>query len=95
MSDPLCFHCKEPVLPGEEAPQNVRSFNADGTVRVDEWHRECALRSIIGSVGHLRGTCSCNGGAEDDPPGMSRREAARAAVAEWERRKFSPPRHCN
>jgi hypothetical protein len=94
MSAPVCFRCEEPILPGEEAAQNVHFFNADGTVTESAWHHECALRSIIGSVGHLRGTCSCNGGTEEDPPEMSRREAARAAVAEWERRKWSPPRGC-
>jgi hypothetical protein len=45
-------------------------------------HRECGLRNVIGSVGHVRGTCSCKGGTEDDPPGHSKRDQARLAVVE-------------
>jgi hypothetical protein len=58
----------------------------------EAWHRECGIRMILGSVGHLERRCSCfryNQSKEEscdedpagDPPGMSRREAARAAVA--------------
>lgn len=96
MTDALmCFVCREPILPGEEAAQKVVFYDvSDGTTE-RAWHHECALRSVIGSVGHLRGTCSCSGGTEEDPPGMSKREAARAAVVEWEKRRWSPPRHCN
>jgi hypothetical protein len=44
-------------------------------------HRECMLRQIVGSVGHQLGTCSCHGGEGPcDPPGMTVREAARAAA---------------
>ena len=32
MSDALCFRCEEPILPGEEAAQDVHFFNADGSV---------------------------------------------------------------
>ncbi len=45
------------------------------------WHVECNFRAIAGSVGHQKRRCSCFGGEEDDPPGLSKREAARAA---WE-----------
>ena len=40
------------------------------------WHRECHLRSILGSVGHLMLRCSCFGGTEEDPPTLSKRQAA-------------------
>lgn len=43
-------------------------------------HRECYIRRGVGSVGHLRRQCTCYGGVEDDPPGMTKREAARAAA---------------
>lgn len=43
-------------------------------------HIECFIRQSIGSVGHLRRHCSCYGGTEGDPPGMTRREAAQAAL---------------
>jgi hypothetical protein len=44
-------------------------------------HYECAVRSIVGSLAHLKGQCSCviPGAEETDPPGMTRREAAIAA----------------
>jgi hypothetical protein len=48
-------------------------------------HRECMVRMIVGSVGHQRRTCSCFGGAEEDPEGVTRREAARAAEKEFQR----------
>jgi hypothetical protein len=79
VSEVVCMWCGERILAGEErAPLG-------GT-----WHRDCAIRMILGSVGHLEGRCSCfrrnESNCDDDdppgdPPGMSRREAARAAVA--------------
>jgi hypothetical protein len=44
------------------------------------YHRNCYLREIIGSVGHQNGNCSCRDGGGGDPPGMTLREAADAAV---------------
>jgi len=49
------------------------------------YHPECMARSVIGSVGHQRRTCPCYGGTESDPEGMTKREAARAAVAYFRR----------
>lgn len=43
-------------------------------------HYECAARAVIGSVGHIEGRCTCYGGTEEDPPGLTRREAAKAAL---------------
>lgn len=48
-------------------------------VSVKPWHQECTIRSIIGSVGHQEKRCSCFGGTEEDPEGMTKREAAKAA----------------
>jgi hypothetical protein len=42
-------------------------------------HMECFIRSVVGSVGHQMQQCHCYGGTVDDPPNMSKREAARAA----------------
>lgn len=65
-----CLGCDELILPGDRlAP----SFG-------QPLHFECGLRSIIGSVGHQKKNCSCYGGTEEDPPGMTRREAAKAAM---------------
>jgi hypothetical protein len=56
-----------------------------GTIRAGQViHYECQMRSVIGSVGHQLRRCSCFGGTEEDPPGMTRRQAAQAACALWE-----------
>jgi hypothetical protein len=67
-----CPWCGEPVLSGEEHP----SFAAPT-------HAECAMRSASGSVAHILKRCSCfeKGSTLDDPPGLTKREAARAAFA--------------
>ncbi len=47
------------------------------------YHYACAVRASLGSVGHVQGTCSCyveDGTREDDPPGPTRRQAARIAA---------------
>lgn len=64
-----CLRCEEPILPGERADVS------------EPMHRECAIRSVVGSVGHQIGECSCYGGSREDPPGLSKREAAQAASA--------------
>lgn len=74
---PTCPHCGELVMPWDPArktPQLSESGLSHGV-----WHRECLLRGVIGSVGHQEGKCSCYGGTEEDPPGMTKREAATAA----------------
>jgi hypothetical protein len=67
---PACLWCGEPVAPAEQDPHRVGQ----------PIHYECGLRCALGSVGHQRRRCSCYGGDEEDPPGMTRREAARAAA---------------
>lgn len=66
-----CILCGEPI-----AEDDMGTINFVNQVS----HHECLMRSVIGSVGHLKGNCFCFGGTEEDPPGMSRREAAQAAV---------------
>lgn len=74
-----CDHCGEPL--GEDGDHGLIS-NA-------RMHRECTLRCFIGGLNHLLGRCSCcvPGGAPPDPPGLTKRQAAIAAVAYWERRE--------
>jgi hypothetical protein len=77
-----CAHCEEAIVPGDlVAPAN------DGAVL---FHTECMLRMVVASVGHQLGRCSCHGGTEDDPPGMTVREAALAAVELYERNRSRP-----
>jgi hypothetical protein len=69
---PECLYCGESVLPWDDQ----RDTN-DGALI---WHAECLMRQIVGSVGHQMRRCHCYGGSEGDPPGMTRREAAKAAA---------------
>lgn len=64
----LCEFCEEELLEGENFGKRC--------------HRECLIRAVAGSVGHQMGLCSCNGGPDilHDPPGLSKRDAARAAM---------------
>lgn len=47
-------------------------------------HYECHMRRILGGLNHLLRVCTCCGGSEPpDPPELSRRDAARAALDAW------------
>jgi hypothetical protein len=73
-----CLYCKELIAEGDSGVTMVYRSD-DRTQRVPE-HRECHIRHIVGSVGHQQGRCSCFGGTEEDPVGITKREAAQAAV---------------
>lgn len=73
-----CSWCEEVVVEGDRGVI-LPSIPEGKTL----YHLECFLRQITGSVGHQRKTCSCFGGREEDPKGMTLREAARAAVDEF------------
>lgn len=75
----LCMHCDEPIAPGDSGVV-VPHIDASRQTSLMVRHRECFLRDALGSVGHQLGRCTCFGGTEEDPPGLTRREAARAAV---------------
>lgn len=72
-----CLWCEEPVSAGERAEATVLVSEGGPTMRWRHW--ECAARAALGSVGHQMGRCSCHGGTEEDPPGLTRRQAAQAA----------------
>jgi len=76
---PECLLCATPVWPGEALAVG-RWHDPTGAVR--SVHTECALRSVVGGIGHLRDHARhCL--AEGDPDaGMSYRDSA-LAVAEW------------
>lgn len=72
-----CIHCLELI---DEDDRGV--VYANGPVA----HVECHFRSFAGGVNHQLGKCCCCGGTEPpDPPGMTSREAARAAMETWAR----------
>lgn len=70
-------------MPGEEDFNGPHvHIGANGERSLHLWHRECAARSVLGSVAHLEFRCSCFGGnqTDGDPPGYTRRQAARASL---------------
>ncbi len=77
----ICLHCDEKI--GED-DEGEMIFTSTGERPI---HRECLLRTVIGSVGHQKKTCSCYGGSEEDPPNVTKREAAIAAVSYFEKFK--------
>lgn len=69
-----CDWCDEAVLPGEPVSP------VTGVL----FHWECGLRSVLGGLNHQLGMCSCCGGKLDpDPPDLTRRQAALAAVQHY------------
>lgn len=67
-----CQYCGEPLEAGETMG-----------------HQECRFRMVGGSVAHIERRCSCYvpGADETDPPGMSLREGARAALRAYRKRE--------
>ena len=82
----LCDWCGEPIAAddfGVTLPLLQPAAAPADAKRTTVFHRECDLRQVVGSVGHQRGRCSCYGGTEEDPPALTRRQAAQAAVAHF------------
>lgn len=75
-----CLWCEERLHPRDElAPDPVST-----PVGPRRQHWECGLRAIVGGLNHLNGRCSCCGGDQPpDPPGVSRRMAAKMAAQAW------------
>lgn len=73
-----CHWCNEDIVEGEKG---LVLPGSEGDV---PFHQECFLRQIVGSVNHQQGICSCFGGVDEDPAGLSVREAAKAAVKLFE-----------
>jgi hypothetical protein len=80
-----CVWCHEPIAADDDGM--AYDYLRDGVVVTAPRHYECNLRAIVGGLNHLRGRCTCCGGDQPpDPEGMTRRQAAIAAVREWEKR---------
>jgi hypothetical protein len=83
MSDaPACLWCGEPVLPTEQSEPAMKGEFVDGVLiaRPAVRHYECAARVSLGSWGHQLGLCKCHGGDFEDPPHLTKRDAARVAL---------------
>ncbi len=83
----VCGWCTERIEDGDRGVEMllIGALGNGLEITVVYFHRECELRQIFGSVGHQKGLCGCGtarcGDGETDPPGMSVRDAARAACA--------------
>jgi hypothetical protein len=77
-----CVNCDEQITSGDD----VRHM-ANG----DPLHWECMCRLVLGSVGHQEQRCNCYipGSTEEDPPGMTKRQAAQAALDTYRIRNFA------
>jgi hypothetical protein len=79
----ICGQCGEEIAEGDDGVL----LPLFGAPIAQAFHYACHMRALIGGLNHLRGTCTCCGGEDPpDPPEMTRRQAAEAAVAEWEAR---------
>lgn len=81
--DQLCAHCDEAIQQGDDGFLIPTLLGGEYP-----YHYVCHMRAIIGGVNHLKGICTCCGGdQEPDPPGLSRYQAAQAAVHYYEQRR--------
>ena len=75
--DEMCPYCGEAM----ELSDDVVRANLE-----QSFHRECIVRMIAGSVGHQRRQCLCYGGRRNgEPKGVTKREGAKMALAEFRR----------
>jgi hypothetical protein len=76
----ICFYCDEPI-----APTDSGVIYPDG----DCCHKNCHLRGVIGSLAHVEHRCACYvpQSDEEDPPGLTKRQAANAAVEAYLQRE--------
>lgn len=79
----LCGWCHEAIEEGDAGISLGSIMSEMNGVREHANHRECFVRRIAGSVQHQLHECTCYGGrkpCEEDPQGLTRRQAARAAL---------------
>lgn len=78
-----CDWCDEPIVEGDRY-QRIRHVGTPGK----DWayfHFECLMRSIVGSVAHQTGRCSCYGGTGEDNPKLTIHQAAWDAFNHWKK----------
>ena len=79
-----CLHCEEPFDEAAgDSGQAMPCYTTAG-FSIRHVHKECQLRTGIGSIAHLEKRCHCHGGQGNETPGMTRRQDA-LAVWEWVR----------
>jgi hypothetical protein len=67
----ICDYCDEIVLPHEITEDRLNGKPV---------HQECLFRGVAGSAAHILRECSCFGGTRHDPPGLTKRQAAKLAL---------------
>lgn len=79
-----CEYCGEPIIPGDAL--------SNATLNGKPVHHECGARPVLGSLAHVEGRCSCyvEGADELDPPGLTRRQAAKATLDAYLARQRGP-----
>jgi hypothetical protein len=72
-----CLYCSESIQEGENGPIFLNGLAS---------HKECSLRSVVGSAAHIEKRCSCfvPGSTENDAEGLTRRQGAQAAWDAWQ-----------
>jgi hypothetical protein len=78
-----CLYCDEDVDHGDEAPTPFRWIQRPNGM--EPIHEECFFRILVGSVAHQMQACPCYGGTVEDPPSLSKRDAARLAYHHFKR----------
>jgi len=63
-----CLWCEETIAPGDLMHSALPGY-----------HYACAMRAMLGPIAHVQHRCSCyvSGSEEHDPPGITKRQAAR------------------
>lgn len=75
----ICQFCEE-VFIENDAGVSLPYLSEKNINVFIHYHKNCFLRTIVGSVGHQNKECSCYGGKSEDPVHLSLREAANQAV---------------
>lgn len=80
-----CAYCDEPIT--ERDVGVIMPYLDREGMSEKPWHWECEMRQVVGSVGHQLHRCACyrkdGTEPEDDPPGLTKHEAAKLAVKLW------------
>lgn len=79
----ICAFCEEKFIENDQGV-SIPCLSENNESMFSHYHKNCFLRTIVGSVGHQRKECSCFGGEFEDPLDISLREAANQAVLEFE-----------
>lgn len=79
----LCHWCGVPIAEGDQG-SFIMHLGENGSSGFRPIHRECSLRSVVGSPRHLRRQCSCYGSPEPECDTTETPEQRRAeALESW------------